>query len=355
VLDRVYVHGHPAVDVRRCIGLNSAHTAIVDSYVADCHQNGSDAQAIGSWTGPGPFKIVNNYMEASHEVIAFGGPTPAITGLLPSDIEIRRNHLTRPMSWKGVWQAKNILEMKSGQRVLFEGNVLENNWVDQQNGYAILLQTLSDDGRQWWVKVSDVTIRNNVLRNSAQGVNLLSRVTYTGTMPTTPMARIAVMNNLITNIGDPALGSSQNRVFQLLGDIQHLTIANNTVVVSGAAYESTIAVMDGAAQTGFHMVDNVFGPTRSGLWGNSTGPGVPTLTRYAPGYVMTGNVLVGANGSVYPAGNLFPATMGDVGFVDHLNGNYRLLSSSPVISALGRTPGADFARLDAVTAAVKLQ
>ena len=53
--------------------MNSARTAVVDSYLSDFHEVGADNQAVASWNGPGPFKIVNNYLEASSENILFGG------------------------------------------------------------------------------------------------------------------------------------------------------------------------------------------------------------------------------------------------------------------------------------------
>ncbi len=40
VLDRVYVHGTPTLDFQRCIALNSGSTAIVDSYISECHAKG---------------------------------------------------------------------------------------------------------------------------------------------------------------------------------------------------------------------------------------------------------------------------------------------------------------------------
>ena len=63
ILDRVYVHGSPAVPLVRCIALNSASTAVIDSYISDAHHQTFDAQAIAGFNGPGPFKIVNNYLE----------------------------------------------------------------------------------------------------------------------------------------------------------------------------------------------------------------------------------------------------------------------------------------------------
>ena len=58
VLDRMYIHGTADGNNRRCVSLNSASSAVIDSYISDCHEQGADAQAIGGWSGPGPFKIV---------------------------------------------------------------------------------------------------------------------------------------------------------------------------------------------------------------------------------------------------------------------------------------------------------
>ncbi len=108
VLAQSYVHGTPTLDVRRCVLLNSASTALVDSYVTECHSRNGDSQAVMGWNGPGPFLITNNRLEAGHEVIAFGGADPDVPNLVPSNITITRNHVTRPLSWKRVWTVKNL-------------------------------------------------------------------------------------------------------------------------------------------------------------------------------------------------------------------------------------------------------
>src|SRR6059058_5987902 len=98
------------------------------------------------WNGPGPFHILNNYLEAAGENIFFGGSTPAIPGLVPSNIEIRGNYLYKPMSWRegeagygGTrWSVKDIFELKSARHVIFEGNVLENCWSDVNSGYGAI-------------------------------------------------------------------------------------------------------------------------------------------------------------------------------------------------------------------------
>lgn len=63
VFDRCYIHGTPTGNVRRGVLLNSARTAIIDSHLSDFHEVGADSQAVLGYNGPGPFKIVNNYLE----------------------------------------------------------------------------------------------------------------------------------------------------------------------------------------------------------------------------------------------------------------------------------------------------
>jgi PKD repeat protein len=100
VLNHLYVHGDRYVGQKRCIALNAASVTISDSYVAECKGAGQDTQAIGGWNGPGPYTIENNYLEAAGENVMFGGADPAIRDLVADGITVRRNHFTRPLSWR---------------------------------------------------------------------------------------------------------------------------------------------------------------------------------------------------------------------------------------------------------------
>ncbi|HKG15733.1 MAG TPA: hypothetical protein VKB12_20600, partial [Pyrinomonadaceae bacterium] len=100
ILDRCLVTAFPKQTLKRGVALNSAETSIVNSYVAGFKSAEQDAQAVGGWNGPGPFHVVNNYLEASGENLMFGGAQPSVAGLVPSDIEVRRNHFFKPLSWR---------------------------------------------------------------------------------------------------------------------------------------------------------------------------------------------------------------------------------------------------------------
>src|SRR5262249_5091257 len=148
---------------RRGVALNSASTAITDCYISDIHELGADSQAVCGWNGPGPFKIANNYLEAAGENLMFGGADPHVPGLIPSDIEVRGNHLRKPLSWwpgdasygGRAWTVKNLLELKNAQRVVIEGNLLENCWADAQVGYALLLKSVNQEGGAPWSVTQD--------------------------------------------------------------------------------------------------------------------------------------------------------------------------------------------------------
>jgi hypothetical protein len=178
IFDRVWLHGTAQSETRRGIALSAmTYVAVVDSFFSDFHcvaKTGSctDSQTVaagGSDYPEGPFKIVNNFLEAAGENIIFGG-RPART--TPTDIEIRRNHLFKPMTWMpgqpgfvgGIdgqpFIVKNHFELKNAQRVLFEDNLLENVWGGfSQTGFSILLTPKNQENRCPICLVTDVTIR----------------------------------------------------------------------------------------------------------------------------------------------------------------------------------------------------
>src|ERR1035438_1377884 len=102
---------------------------------------GVETQGVAAWWTPGPLKIVNNYVSASIENIMIGGAGEPATPWVPSDIEIRNNYIFKALSWvvNSCCAIKNAFELKSGQRVLLDGNTIENVWMNAQVGFAIQL------------------------------------------------------------------------------------------------------------------------------------------------------------------------------------------------------------------------
>jgi hypothetical protein len=317
VVDRSYIHGFPTQDVQRGISLNSAETNITNSYISDIHGKGYDTQAICGWNGPGPFKIVNNYLEAAGENIMFGGSDPKIRDLVPADIEIRDNYFFKPLSWKvgdpsyggHHWSVKNLFELKSARRVTVDRNIFENNWVDAQAGPAILFTVRNQDGGAPWSTIEDVTFTNNIVRNSPAALNLLGKDNL---KPSQQARGLKITNNLFTNISG---------TFLTMNGYADVTIASNTHIQSG-----NIMTLYGDPSPGFVYQKNVTirDSKGYGVKGDATGEGTIALNTFAPSATFLENVIVGANASQYPAKNFYPASPTEVGFVDPTKGDFRL-------------------------------
>jgi hypothetical protein len=206
VVDRSYIHGDPSAGIKRCIALNSASTTIQNSFIADCKAVGQDAQAICGWNGPGPFRIENNYVEGAGENILFGGADPSIDGLVPSDIVIRHNLITKPVSWrKERWTVKNLLELKNARRVTIEENTLEYNWQGGQSGFAVLFTVRNQDGHCPYCAVGQVAFVSNIVRHSAAGIEILGVDNHA---PTQQTRGITIRNNLFDDIDSQNWGGN---------------------------------------------------------------------------------------------------------------------------------------------------
>jgi hypothetical protein len=318
VLDRLYMHGTATGVLRRCVALNSASTAIVESTCADAHENGGDSQAILSWTGPGPYLIRNDYLEAGHEVIMFGGGgDPLIVGLVASDITVTHNTITRPVAWLNVWQVKNLFELKSARRVLVEGNEFSDNWMSAQDGSAIVLKSTNQGGSCTWCGTADVTVRWNVVRNVGTAFNLAA---HPEASPVVPMARVAITDNLIVGIREGIFAGS-GAAFMVQGDLADVGIDRNTVVTTGDI-GTLIFKTTGNRTTRFRFTNNLsVAGTNYGIYGDNTGAGLAATSVYAPGSTISGNLFAGMTdrfnladyGSIYPAGNRFVRTAAELG------------------------------------------
>lgn len=342
IIDRCYIHGNATGNVSRGVAINSGRTAVIDSFISECHFVGADAQAICGWNGPGPFKIVNNYLEGSGENFMLGGADPSISGLIPSDLEFRNNYLYKPLRWKvgdpsyaGVhWSIKNLFELKNAQRVLVDGNVMENNWLDGQDGFAVVLKSVNQGGTAPWSVTCDVTFTNNIVRHSGAGLNLLGRDTL---QASDQMKRLLIRNNLWADIDGARWGGTHGRFLQLT-NITDVVVDHNTVIHTG-----DVVTTYGSASTNIVFTNNISAHNLYGVKGDGRGIGLDTINNYFPGALFTKNILSGGASTNYPAGGFFPALLSGIGFVNFSAGDYRLASTSPYRNA--GTDGQDLGNL----------
>ncbi|MBA2732950.1 MAG: hypothetical protein H0U54_08685 [Acidobacteria bacterium] len=346
ILDRCYVHAGENQPAKRGIALNSAETTISNSYIAGFKLVGEDSQAICMWNGPGRYQIINNYLEAAAENILILGSSNWIPNLIPSDIQIKRNHLAKPLRWYpkdaryagAQWLVKNLLELKTGKRVEIDGNVMEYSWQGGQDGMAIIIAPISNGGGSV-PQLEDITFTNNIVRHAAGGMLLDGRLAQgDGSY----LRRVSVSNNLFEDI-DGKWGETYGRLFVVNDGADRVTIEHNTAMNTGHA-----VVSQTIPNPNFVSRNNIFRrDVSSGL-----NPGEDTIKSFFPGCVWMRNVQIGADWSMYNSsrGNYFPPTPKAVGFVDFTGGNYRLAPNSKYKNAAtdGKDIGCDF---DALIAA----
>jgi hypothetical protein len=387
VIDRSWLHGTAQDETTRGVMLSgTTYAAIVDSYFSDFHciaVTGScgDAQAIVSGLGTnamGPYKIVNNFLEAAGENVLFGGGAADRT---PEDIEIRHNHFFKPLTWlKGQagfvggrngnpFVVKNHFELKNAIRVLFEGNLLENTWGGfSQAGFSILLTPKNQGGLCPLCVVHDVTVRYTSIAHAGAGFQIGNGASDSGAL-SLGMWNVSVHDVLVDDVNPTAYQggghlfqeSNQNPV-SVLHDvaISHVTAFSKnpdlSMIIIGNS-KSSPEMYD------FTWANNILS---AGAGITTTGGGADNcafqqssagvLNSCFKNWSFSHNVLVGAKGT-WPAGN-FVATLSQVKFAAPATGRplaqFTLLPGSPFAgnASDGKDPGVDTVGLAAALVGV---
>ena len=384
VFDRCYVHGDASHDVQAGISGNGRNYAVVDSYIADIHMKGVDTQAFNAYYTPGPIKLVNNHFEAAGENVMFGGAGGPADPYVPSDIEVRNNHLFKPLSWvplslNGTYVEKNAFELKSARRVLFDNNTIENVWAAGQVGAAFLL-TIRTSQSGDIAAVEDVTVTNNVFKNVVMGFstlatdNLCGPPAYPNCKNSGNSARWTIANNLITlydssipggigaHTGLIVFSGGMDRPHGVFTFLHDIVLQHNTVVPhpSKPCWQSIYFGVPGVWKRPFPrsttdnvwILDNVLCKQPTGDWGVQ---GKAGLTEYmgAPGTPpfdlaqrFTGNVMYVSPGEQmqsFPPHNL--STGKTFRYVDPAKGNFELLEPRWTETTDERPAGVDSAIL----------
>lgn len=334
VFDRCYIHSTGLNKARRGVALNSARTDIINSHISGFAGAGDETQAICGWNGPGPFKIVNNFIEGGAQNIMFGGADPSVPNLIPSDIEIKQNYLFKPAAWSGgVATIKGVIELKMGRNITIDGNVLESEALTG----AFILTVRNQNGRAPWSTLEDINITNNIVRHSGTGFSILGK---DDAQPSQQAKRIRIANNLLVDIVPDYAA-----VFMIGCCVNTLTVEHNTVQQTG-----NIMTCYGVSNSNFVFQNNI-------VHFNSYGFVCPVnmLSPDSRGNIIVDNkAQISANG--YPAnipkGNFIASSLDQIGFVDFANGDWRLGPQSKLKGkgTDGKNPGVDFDALGAAVA-----
>lgn len=396
IFDRSWLHGTPQDETERGVMMSATqYTAVIDSFFSDFHcvsiSGGClDSQAVAGGAGSvamGPFKIVNNYLEAAAENILLGGSSATTT---PADIEVRHNHMFKPMIWKkgqpgyvggrdgNPFIVKNLFELKNAQRVLIEGNVLENTWGGfSQEGFGMVIgpknQAIGTANVCPLCKVTDVTIRYETISHVGGGLQLGNGVSSNGGVALAGQ-RYSVHDVTIDDIDDVKYIGHGDFAQVSMGVgaplLQDVTINHVTAFQPGVMLNIGDDITVNQPMRNFVYTNNLVnaGPapmkTTGGGIANCAYPGTPTLVlaRCFQSFQFAANAIAATPAnrppSDYPRGNFFPPSMTAVDFVNYANGNggdYRLANSSRYKNAGtdGKDLGADIEAIQTAIAGVR--
>jgi hypothetical protein len=383
VIDRCWIHGNALDGTQRAVALNGSNLAVVDSTITDIHMVATDTQGIAGWTGAGPLKIVNNFIEGGSSSIGFGGSGSRVT---PGDIEIRGNHLFKPLTWRlgaqnfiGVkFNTKVLLESKNSSRMLLEGNILENAWGGPQggDGDAIWFGPKNQNNTCPSCEVNDITFRYNIIRHAGGALYIFDAASDAGGIAQ-PASRYSIHDNVLDDIRKAysGPGTSKGILFRLFGTPRFapprdVSIIHNTGVANGELLQ--MLTTPEAPVQGLIIKDNLASVSQAVISGCQNRFGGDALEACAAGSVFENNVLIG--GGDEPKSNarlqrergakrinLNPKHWRDVGIAgDGDNGaaDFRLCRGRSEPTAFckeasayadaasdGRDPGADIARV----------
>jgi hypothetical protein len=338
IIDRCYIHGTASGAVRRGVSFQVANGAIVDSDIREIHdQNaapgqGSDSQAVGVWTSPGPLLIQNNFLSAASENMLFGGNDPSVANMVPSDITIVGNHYWKDYAaWYGNgYDVKNLQEFKNAQRVLLDGNVIEYSWGDAQVGFAVLLTVRNQNGACTWCVVQDMTVTHNLIQHAASGIETTGSDDANISLPDN---RILIQNDVLTDINSATWNGDGRGIFSLTsGGLAHLSANNITVDhVSIFADAAFLYLGDSGTITNYQITNSIGPYGLYGIFGSNVGTGSLALSTYITNAVYNDLVMLTASGTndgnTWPSGTFWNSTSG-AGFLNYSGENYQLTSSS---------------------------
>jgi hypothetical protein len=345
ILDRVFVHGSQTANVRFCIGLHSARTAIIDSVINDCTASSGSSQALNAWNGPGPYKLVNNHFTGIGRTVALGGTAASIPNLITADIEFR-NNLVAALDWTPSTSSaedkltipRSTFEMSNVRRVLIDGNVFDNNWVGNPLTTTIILNggALLDGDVEQGIPagvLEDISFVNNLVTSESSSLGIYGSMVYS---KDSIAQRIRINNNFFNN---SRVNTPHTESFLNIFGASSVTVSHNTIRKEGSLIFTGMY-----PTTGFEYKNNI-NVKNTGVETKDIPPGAAVISNYLPASLFAGNVIVGGNTETYSANNFYPATDEEIGFEPYGDS---LSSTSPYKGKAtdNTNPGADFSILD---------
>jgi hypothetical protein len=395
IYDRIWFHGTAHDETTRGVQLGGGtYISVIDSFFTDFHcvaMTGSctDSQSINGGTGDnpmGPYKIVDNFLEAAAQSILFGGGRATMT---PADVEVSNNHMFKPLIWmKGQpgfvggangnpFIVKNLFELKNAQRVLLENNIMEYVWGGySQVGFSVLLTPKNQSALTPCpvCQVTDVTVRYNYISHMGAGMQLGNGPADDGSLPLDG-GRYSIHDVVFDDIDGPKYGGPGTFVQISTGPrapvLHDVSINHITAFPKSTSFLIGDVLSLDPAMPNIVFTNSIFNTGIYPVWSTGTDGTLNCAVHNSPlttfrtcfnGYTFSNNAAIASPpaypASTWPTHNFFPATATAVQFVNYNGGgggNYHLQPSSPYRAAGtdGKDLGADLDAIDAATANVR--
>jgi len=333
--------------------LSCIYCSLIDSSVSQILRPGGESHGV-SYGMAGQVKVAHNWIEGGSIGSLTGGqgvtaPTPPnwVTG---QDMQFARNRFTYPNGWLGQspvaananpnWSnsfslvRKNGIEVKSGQRIVRYGNIVENvdNSGAQEGVYADLNTWNSSGGGQgshYQSTITDIYDADNIYRNSCDGLDVTAHGDGSSGGTAFGGGRITFANDLFYNasVSNPGCANADSRGHQFGSYVAQWqgTVTRNAAGTI-ATFVATCATSQsgncpagppaiGMQQTDINVGDNVAitGCTQDAtlntpsgvLWGTVTQPllGPPALAGTQPNGLTVVYASVGTANSSDTSGN----------------------------------------------------
>lgn len=351
-IDRCLIQGADNAYTRRGVQMDVRDSEVINSYIYNFYENGSDSQAIAAWNGGENILIANNFLEGASENLLVGGSDPSISNFVPNNWTVEHNHFFKNPDWRGDSpdkQVKFIFELKNAQNFTIQYNIFENNWAEAENGRGIHFSNRNQDGSAPWSTVRDITFRYNIVKNVAAAMSFLLNDPDQTSLT---QENFDINNNLFVVSGTAQGGPGTLILFgggnsSALAD--NYSFDHNTFINLDGGSGNRLIDADGTAGqqmlTTLSLTNNL--TSDAGRLAHDGTSGEGSLDSMAgSSWVFTGNVLRYTSTGA-PAGNFFPANITAIGFENYAGGDYSLDSGSTYkgIASGGLDPGVNWAEL----------
>jgi hypothetical protein len=334
VIDRCYIHSTGSLqEMLHAVDFQVGNSIIVDSDISDVkNSGGGDCQAVVCYNSNGRNSYINSYFEATDECLADGGSDNRVGSLV--DMEHRWCVFGKQDSWNPahpsyagkLWSIKLSAEIKKGQRSLWEGCWFIGCWTGNQDGDAINIK--NEYNEVGGAHTSDVILRYCDLEKLDNGFRMAGS-TYAPDR--FAVRRVAIAHCVGVEIGTGYYGSGTHGEAFESAAVEGFHAVHNTMFAARICHyllPGGVGDTDGKTN-GFVARDNIYGPvTFDHFRGGGTPDGKSSIDTWAPGGLVHGNIIVGANSANYTgtdlSGNFFPANNTAVGFKNYAAGDYSL-------------------------------